>query len=64
MTVVIGGLGVVALAAFVLLQGGPATADTANLLTPGVPTPVALADGRNERPLPAHDAGEDERYGY
>ena len=46
MTVVIGGLGVVALAAFVLLQGGPATADTANLLTPGVPTPLALADGR------------------
>ena len=46
MTVVIGGLGVVALAAFVLLQGGPATADTANLLTPGVPMPLALADGR------------------
>ena len=46
MTATIGGLGVVALAAFVLLQGGPAKADPLNLLTPSVPTPVALADGR------------------
>ena len=46
MTAIIGGLGVVGLAAFVLLQGGPAKADPSSLLTPGVATPIALADGR------------------
>ena len=45
MTVVIGGLGVIALAAAVL-QGGAARPDTTNLLGPSAPTPVALADGR------------------
>lgn len=45
MTVVIGGLGVIALAAAVL-QGGAARPDTTNLLSPSAPTPVALADGR------------------
>ena len=46
MTVVIGGLGIVALAAAVLLQGGAAKADTTNLHSPSAPTPVGLADGR------------------
>ena len=47
MTALIGGVGVVALVAVVLLQGGRATKDPSSLLTPGVPTPVALADGRS-----------------
>ena len=46
MTVVIGGLGVVTLAAAVLLQGGAAKAEAPNLRRPSTPTPVALADRR------------------
>jgi protein-disulfide isomerase len=45
-TLVIGGVGVIALAAVVLLQGGAATADTTNLVQPKDIAPAALADGR------------------
>jgi protein-disulfide isomerase len=46
-TAIVGGLGVVLLGALVLLQSGPAKADTSSLLSPSAPTPVALADGRS-----------------
>jgi len=46
MTLVIGALGVIALGAAILLQGGAATADTSTLLSPRSEVPVALADGR------------------
>jgi protein-disulfide isomerase len=45
-TLVIGGLGVVALTAAVLLQGGGASADASNLVRPKMEVPAALADGR------------------
>jgi protein-disulfide isomerase len=45
-TLVVGGLGIVAFGALVLFGGGASQADTASLLTPSQPTPTALADGR------------------
>ncbi len=48
-TVIVGGLGVIALAGLILLQGGSGAtgADTAELVSPLVPTPVTLADARS-----------------
>lgn len=45
-TALVGGLGVLALGALILLQGGQAKIDTSGLIAPILPTPVALADGR------------------
>jgi protein-disulfide isomerase len=47
-TAIVGGLGVVALGAVILLQGGSAPkVDAAGLVAPASPTPTALADGRS-----------------
>ena len=46
-TAIVGGLGIVALAGLILLQGGSkATDSTGALATPRTRTPLALADGR------------------
>ena len=45
-TALIGGLGVLALGALILLQGGGTKVDTTGLVAPILPTPTALADGR------------------
>jgi protein-disulfide isomerase len=46
-TAIVGGVGVIALAGLILLQGGSGPTDaTSALISPQAPTPVALADGR------------------
>jgi protein-disulfide isomerase len=47
-TAIVGGLGIVALGALILLQGGSAPkVDASGLTAPASPTPTALADGRS-----------------